>query len=279
MSSTHVWRISCTTTESKADAIVDALFELGATGVDLTPQGDEFELCLYAETKQIALRYQAELRRSAPDVTPALARVSRDEWLAPWRESLAPVEVTSGYWLVPTWLEFAAPAGARVLRIEPDLVFGVGSHPSTQLSAAAVVRTCNERRGRSVLDVGTGTGVLAMIAAQEGAARVLGTDIDPRAVRSARRHAKLNSLAGRARYTERPLQRIQDTFDVVVANIERPILDALAEDLARVTRSHLLLSGFLLDDVDPLRERFEQLGLGRSQVDSFEDWAHLSLQH
>ena len=278
MSSSRVWRLRFSADAAKAEEIADALFDAGATGVDLTPEGDELEVTLFAERKKEALALQRTILQQDPKLAVELEQISRDEWLAPWRDSLQPERISPGFVVQPTWHEAPAPAGTKVIRVEPDLVFGVGAHPSTRLAAVAVEEWCRSHAGCRVLDVGTGTGVLALVAVLSGADKALGIDVDRKAVRSARKHAKLSGVVGRARFSERPLSDVRRQFDLVVANIESPILSSLAPDLARVTRHTLVLTGLLTEQAEELERALEAHGLCARERSAQDDWARLVMQ-
>jgi ribosomal protein L11 methyltransferase len=278
MSASASWRVRFCAESAQAEALADALFDVGATGIDMTPQGNAVEVTLYAEKKRDGQRFQREVLRRAPGLGVELTRISKDEWLAPWRESLGAERVSPGFCVQPIWHDAAPEATVRAIRVEPDLVFGVGGHPSTRLAAAAVEAWCKRYSDRSVLDVGTGTGVLAIIAAHSGASRVLGIDVDRRSVRAARKHAKLNDAAGRARFSERALGTLHERYDLVVANMEGHILTALAPDLARVTAHTLVLAGLLLEQAEDLENALAPHALHCVERESEEDWARLTLQ-
>ena len=110
----------------------------------------------------------------------------------------------------------AAPEGTTRLWFSPRLVFGVGSHPTTQLAAQALQDALRTRPGQTVLDVGTGTGVLAMVAAKLGAARVVGLDILPEAVQAARENAIENDVADVCSFSTAAVGSISERFELVV---------------------------------------------------------------
>ena len=193
----------------------------------------------------------AELRELGIRAAHRVARAPRafDSWRTAWMESLEPVRISDSTWLVPT--NAAAPPGAESNRIllEPSLSFGFGEHPTTRMAAAAVERPC--RAGaRSVLDFGTGSGVLSLVAVHAGAKRAVGLDVDPDAIAAARRNAALNGMARRCRFGRSSLRRLRSSFDVVVANVDRATLvDGAGLLAARVqAQGYLFLTGFLTED-------------------------------
>jgi ribosomal protein L11 methylase PrmA len=204
-----------------------------------------------------------------------------------------PPAVEEGWLALPQLplLSTAKPATA----LEPSLgstplthvVFGDGSHPTTRLCAAAVDLLCRQRPGMAVLDVGTGTGILARIARARGATFVAATDIDPAAVACARAHAELDTLDWRGAATgarqfnilfgaEAP-DHWGARFDLVVANILEAPLRSLAQALRRALRPGgvLVISGFTRPQVPALRLVYETAGLQSAGDFSLDEWVLL----
>ena len=153
--------------------------------------------------------------------------------------------------VVPAWLPVPTlPSDDIVIRIDPGRAFGSGSHPSTGLAIAALEDRLTP--GDRVLDVGTGSGVLAVAACRLGARLVLGIDLDPEALAAAPRNAVLNDVGGRVDVAATPLATIDETFDIVLANIGLGVLLELAPDLERLVRpgGWLVLSGLLEPQAD-----------------------------
>src|SRR4029077_18047415 len=133
--------------------------------------------------------------------------------------------------LVPTTAEEPREPGVMV-RLGPALAFGFGEHPTTRMAASEVERRC--RGGaRRVLDFGTGSGVLAVVAAVSGAARVIGLDVAPAAVGAARADAARNGVSKKCRFAEGSPGRLGAPFDLVVANVDLSTLIGLAESLGK----------------------------------------------
>jgi ribosomal protein L11 methyltransferase len=142
-------------------------------------------------------------------------------------------------------------------------VFGDGSHPTTRLCAGAVDLLCRQLRPSSLLDVGTGTGVLARIARARGVGFVVGTDIDPVAVTCAEANAELDVHEARIQFSPEAPDSWGARFDIVVANILEGPLSDLASALAGALRSGgtLLISGFTRPQAPALRVLYERRGL------------------
>jgi ribosomal protein L11 methyltransferase len=171
-----------------------------------------------------------------------------ENWTPYWRKSLARVSVTERVVLIPAWDEVPGAADADcALRIDPGMAFGAGDHPTTRVC----LRVLEElgRRGelpQRVLDVGTGTGVLALAAAHFGAERADALDIDPFGYAACRRNARLNGLEGAVHPVLLSLDLLEGTYPLILANIVAPQLGILAELLRRRLEpgGRLVLSGF-----------------------------------
>jgi ribosomal protein L11 methyltransferase len=176
----------------------------------------------------------------------------------------------------------AAPEGWIVLPqlsqgLEESAVFGDGSHPTTRLCAGAVDLLCRQRRPQAVLDVGTGTGVLARIARARGASFVVGTDIDPHALAFAKTLCDLDRHPVEIHLSEAPPDAWGARFDLIVANIlEGPLRD-LASSLAGALAPGgvLLLSGFTRLQMPGLRAHYENAQLTFIREAYMDEWALL----
>lgn len=159
-------------------------------------------------------------------------------------------------------------------------VFGDGSHPTTRLCAGAVDQLCRQRQPKAVLDVGTGTGVLARIARARGAQFIVGTDIDPVALSSAEAHSALDAHPVGIHFSHEAPDYWGARFDLVVANIlEEPLRHlALALNRALVPGGFLLLSGFTRPQTPALRVLFEKAEVTFVREAHLDDWAILMFE-
>jgi ribosomal protein L11 methyltransferase len=166
-----------------------------------------------------------------------------------WREFAAPVWVDHDLVVCPAWVptpEDIGP-GTTIVHIEPGATFGLGDHPTTRLSMLAMRRALGDRAGATLLDVGCGSGVLAIGAVLFGAADAVGIDIAPAAVPTTLDNAVRNGVDDRVQVSTKPLAEVEGSYDLVVANILAPTLVELADDLLRVLATHgtLVISGVL----------------------------------
>lgn len=168
------------------------------------------------------------------------------DWVGTAREKLPPMLVGRRFFLVPEWRDDPTPEGRFRIVINPGMAFGTGFHETTQLCIEALEDTV--ATGAAVLDVGTGSGILAEAAGQLGAARVYGCDNDPTAIEVAKQRVRM-AFTGSVDAV-RPA-----VADVVVANISPEAILALAPNLLRTLRAGgvALFSGFELNEVEMLR--------------------------
>jgi ribosomal protein L11 methyltransferase len=160
------------------------------------------------------------------------------------------------------------------------MAFGTGSHATTRLCVGELIEVLAGAGGRglSVLDVGCGTGVLAIAAVKLGAGKAVGTDIDPMAVRAARRNVRANGV--KALMTERPVEKVSGRFDVVVANILSGELVRLAPELVKKTAHGglLILSGILVTEAAHVAGVFVDAGMEPGKRRVLGEWAALVLR-
>jgi len=198
-------------------------------------------------------------RRSIADAAASL----RPEWawrsvtvkqsvMTSWRRFAAPTWVTNEVVIVPSWLADETETGtALAISIDPGAAFGMGDHPTTQLTLRSMLEVIAVAAVPSVrvLDVGCGSGVLAIAAALAGCSSVVAIDISTAAVEATTVNAVTNGVAGRISASLTPLAEIDGTFDIVLANVLAPTLLAMAADLRRVLGLHgtLVVSGLRAD--------------------------------
>ncbi len=168
----------------------------------------------------------------------SIASVPEEDWTVAWRDSYRPVRVGRRLVVKPSWHSWPPPDGAMpafdddlVIEIDPQMAFGTGAHETTQLSLAALEDLIQP--GCSVADVGCGTGILSIAAAKLGAGEVLAVDNDPLAVEIARQNVAHNSVADRVSVQVGDgLSNLERRFDLIVANINTPVIVALSSSLA-----------------------------------------------
>ncbi|MEO8179490.1 MAG: 50S ribosomal protein L11 methyltransferase [Deltaproteobacteria bacterium] len=236
-------------------------------------------LMVYDPGRERLQALESALRVSAGQRQPAVVlgcsiRLAPTDWVLRWTEYLEPVQLTPSLTLYPSSAPPDPLPGA--LYLEPAFAFGFGEHASTRLIAAWVEARCRAQPGCSVLDVGCGTGVLALVACKSGAGRVLGVDTSEAAVLAARANAASNQLA--ASFTEQSAEELDERFDYVVANIEAQVLLGASDGIVRCARAarELALAGFIEEQVDELVQHYAALGIVLHQEARAGDWCLLS---
>ncbi len=200
----------------------------------------------------------------------AMRPVQEQDWVRLTQSQFAPVEISAGFWIVPSWHE--VPVGAqRVIRLDPGLAFGTGTHPTTRMCLRWTARNAAALSAQwtRVLDYGCGSGILAIGAALHGATNIDAVDIDPAAVESTRANASANGVAVNAGLPE----LASGVYPLVYANILATPLKLLAPLLcAHVARSgHLVLAGILERQADELKAAYAPW-LTPEVSDSDEGW-------
>ena len=193
---------------------------------------------------------------------PAFRTIPEQDWTATWKEQIPVLHLGERVVIRPSWRTYSPQTDEIVLMIDPGMAFGTGLHPTTQLCVTAVEAFA--RAGTGMLDLGTGTGILAMIAAQLGADPVLGIDNDPSAVNAARRNAAANQLDDRVELRCGSLADVQEAYSLVVANILAPVIIAMAESgLAErvLVDGTLVASGILEAQTDEVAAALQRYGL------------------
>ena len=200
----------------------------------------------------------------------AVSVVYEEDWASAWKEHFPVLRVGRAVIIRPTWREHVAAPGEVVISLDPGMAFGTGLHPTTRLCLAGLERWADEGLvdGATVLDVGTGSGILAVGAALMGARSVRGVDPDPVAVESAAANATRNDV--RIDVTRGSLPVDGGPFDLVLANLVAGLLIDLAADLTSAMRpgdgqpgsgGRLLASGIFIDREPEVRRAFAAAGL------------------
>jgi ribosomal protein L11 methyltransferase len=204
----------------------------------------------------------------------AIDPVGDGRWVERWQASLAPIPLGARFVVLPG--EAAAPAGREPIRLVPGMAFGTGEHETTRMCAAALEEQV--AAGSCWLDLGTGTGLLAIVAARCGAARVLAVDSDPEAAQVASEVVAANAAAGAVEVRAGTITSCSaETFDGVVANIQSSFFIGNAPALAKALADGgvLLASGFLDEDVAEVSSALAAAGLHVEARRSDGPWACL----
>ena len=223
----------------------------------------------YLFADEDAERVQGSMRlalQTAPLQRPAVWREARElaeaDWRDSWKKYFGIQRIGRNVVIAPSWIEYADRPGEKVIRIDPGMAFGTGQHQTTAMCLTALEEFVTG--GASVLDLGCGSGILAIAASKLGAGRVLAIDIDEQAVKAASENTAGNGVSVEVREGSLDAEAPStERFDIVVANISGVALERLASAIAAALNGggRLIASGFLDDRVDGLRDTFATAGL------------------
>ncbi len=190
------------------------------------------------------------------------------DWLAEWKKDWQPVEV-GRFIIAPPWSDVKDAPEKIVIRIEPGMAFGTGTHETTRLCLRAIERYF---RGGSFLDVGTGTGILAIAAAKMFPdARVEAVDTDAAAVEIGRENARLNGVS-QIDFRAGSIDEQTQSADLVCANLTAPVIVNLLPALLGATCGRLVLSGILDSQLEPVQSRLLELGAIGLELNQDGEW-------
>ena len=200
--------------------------------------------------------------------------VGEEDWANAWKQYYFPVRVTRFLTVVPSWVDYEKEQDDELLiELDPGLAFGTGTHPTTQLSLTALEQTI--RGNESVLDVGTGSGVLSIASKLLGASKVTAFDIDEMATRVAKENIALNPTIGEIEvYENNLLVGVDQKSDLIVANILAEILLQMPEDAYRNLNDDgsLILSGIIESKANEVKEAYEKAGFTLVERMTMREW-------
>jgi len=281
------------TNPALTDAIEDFMMGISDAGVELTVDqpGETTLINGYfdksqadqAETEWIIKQlagYLQELAEIFEVAVPTMTTtfIKDEDWSATWKEHFKPFAIIPGLVIAPTWEEYHGKEDEKVIVMDPGMAFGTGHHATTSLSLQLLRDALAGRSALSVLDVGTGTGILGMAAGLFGATRVMAIDNDPEAVSAASENCVRNNLQGIMEVAITPLGSLSEPFSLVIANIVQDVLLELAPDLARLSANggQLILSGILSGpQVTSIITCFTNLGFSLNRQEQQKEWAAL----
>jgi ribosomal protein L11 methyltransferase len=212
-------------------------------------------------------------------------QAAEDDWAEAWKVHFKPVKVTPRLVICPPWEDYNAAPGETVVTIYPGMAFGTGRHPTTLLCLQALEQVWEDLAGLGspgtwqVLDMGTGTGILALAAARLGA-KVLAIDVDPEAVAAALENVRLNALEDTILVETTPINALRQQFALILANLTAADLGHWADAIAGriLPGGALIISGFLTQDLPAMVTCFSQLGLTQTGHLTQEEWSALILR-
>jgi ribosomal protein L11 methyltransferase len=236
------------------------------------------------ETRQRLEESLWHLGQIEPLPEPDFKTIVDEDWMASWKHHYKPIRIGKRLLILPAWLE--EPPGSRIaVKIDPSMAFGTGTHPSTQLCMELLEG--NVQTGANVIDLGCGSGILAIGAVKLGAKRVLAVDIDAAAIKSTKENGQANEVLDRIETGLGSVQEIRDgqfsirNAQLVLANILAPVIIRLFEGgLAELIQpgGKIVLSGILDEQAQGVIAAAEAQGLQFEEQRQSADWVAIVLQ-
>jgi ribosomal protein L11 methyltransferase len=276
-----IWyAIDVTLAPDACEAVEYALMEAGARGCEVTDESGEFvRVSAYFD----AVPEREELRAALFDALRiydlpsssvreiSLREVADRDWLGEWKKNWQPVRVAEHFLIAPPWSEIPNTEKRIVIRIEPGMAFGTGTHETTRLCLSGLEKYF---AGVSFLDVGTGTGILSIAAAKLfPQSSIEACDTDPQAIAIARENARLNGVAERINFRVGTVDETTISANLVCANLTADVIVPLLPELVGATCGRLILSGILDSQTELVRSRLHELGITEPlEVTSDGEW-------
>ena len=287
----NTWQeLTITVSREAEEAVSNILIDLGSQGVaiddsadylgeagpfgEVLPQVEQLNTvgitAYYPETENLEMIRQevkerlAQLRDFGLEIGKTqltTQQLTEEDWADNWKKYFEPARITHDLTIVPSWTDYEAGPSEKVIKLDPGMAFGTGTHPTTKMSLFALEQVL--RSGEIVLDVGTGSGVLSIASSLLGAKEIFAYDLDDVAVRVAQENIALNAGTENIHVAAGDLLKGVDIeADVIVANILADILVNLTDDAYRLLKDegYLIMSGIISEKWDLVRESAEAAG-------------------
>ena len=271
----------CLELKIPAIAVSEEEFELLATSLDALGLAEETDADSGITDRIAWFAIEESEAEARATVTAAVQRhaingeqislntLEQQNWETAWQKDWQSMDIGKNLRVRPSFCE--APDDGRIdIVLDPGMAFGTGTHPTTQLCLEAVERICGEMPPATLLDMGAGSGILAIAALKLGAGSALAIDMEEESVEACETNAAINHVTLKALLDDTPPK---ERFDLVVANILAGPLVWMAKELAPCIGGHLILSGLLTTQVDDVADAYIKEGLFEIRRDSQAEWA------
>ena len=274
----NLWQLSVTTSVEAEDALSELLARLTGCSTALYSNAETgvSKLSVYlarrtdwSKSKASAFAEGLDLIRQSGIATGSaeveLSPIKREDWSESWKRHFKPIEIGAALLIKPSWIKQKRLKNQAVVVLDPGLSFGTGNHPTTAFCLHELVRNRHAGEKQSFVDIGTGSGILAISAAKLGYTSVKAFDFDPEAVRIAKRNAEVNHVADKvkpARHDITVINTPAKPFDVVCANL---ISNLLIQERQKI-KAHvkpggiLVVAGILAREFHEVKAAFEKIG-------------------
>ena len=293
MNNQKVWlAVEITVDSNASEAVEFALNEAGALGteIDILGKKEDLEILTVVgyfnekpadETLQNEIAEALRIYDFSGDMIRKIEwrKVENKDWLAEWKKHWKPT-ITAKFIIAPTW-EKIESTDKIVIRIEPSMAFGTGTHETTKLCLKAIEE--NYEGGMSFLDVGTGTGILAIAAAEQCRAqsaecKVVGCDTDENSIKIAGENAGINNIDNIEFYVG-SISEDTPTFDFVCANLTADVIVPLLPQLTKKFYRVLVLSGILKEQESYVVAELKKVGIGNPKIETDGEWSSILIEN
>lgn len=277
MQPTDLYSVSCALPRESVDTLLELLDcdDFTPTFRENVEMGEAFLEVFLEDEKQVpevveAIRNAAEAAECP--VEPKIGRVAASDWAESWKRFFHVMRISKRFVVRPSWETYEAEPADCVITLDPGMSFGTGQHATTQACLQLLDELAGENLDRSVLDMGCGSGILAIGAKKLGFTDVKGFDYDPDAVAVALENADFNGV--RIPFYEGDLSKCEEQADVVLANILGPVLIEFAPNIAKAVKpgGDLVISGILATIYEDVREAFVKQGFSEVKNVLIGEW-------
>ncbi len=286
-------KITFTCPSPLLESASDLLGVLSGSGVEQSPETESgavlsgfFLITADASAETILTKVRAELgdlfaifEQPLPQFDTSL--LADEDWATSWQQYFKPFAIVPGLVIKPSWETYVPAPGEKIIEMDPGMAFGTGQHASTRMALALIQDSMRQIPVEKALDVGTGTGILAMAAILFGAGKAIAIDNDVEAVRVAGENIAHNKLSESIAVSATPVQEITGTFPLVIANIVHDVLVDMAPTLARLTAAggFLVLAGILSGmQEENICRVYGELGFTPANRRYQDEWVSLQLR-
>lgn len=234
--------------------------------LDDIADNDEREAKIMAYIKELGGEFSKEI-------------IDDSDWKNNWKKFFKILKPNKTIVIVPTWEEYEKKDGEEIIKLEPGMAFGTGSHETTSLCIKKLEEYM--KPGMKVLDIGTGSGILSIAASKLGASKVLGVDIDPMSVYIANENKKLNEVINAEFIVGDLLSKVKDKYDIVVSNILAEVIVTMTGDLHKFLNKDgiFISSGILKVKSAMVIDSLEANGFEILNVEDLNEWTSIVAKH
>lgn len=269
--------------ETQRNLLLPTLIELGCHGF---LENDDTLHCYLDTTsftdsryEELKLQFKELLQTISSNISIQFRTIEEENWNKQWESSIQPIEIGKKFVIKPSWTNYNNPSNRIVIQIDPKMSFGTGFHETTRLVINLLEKYI--KIGNSVLDVGTGTGILAIASVKLGASHAIGIDIDEWAIENAKENVQVNDVAELITILDKPLTFFPtESFDVITANLTFNTILEMLNEFRRILKSKgiVLLSGLLLQDKEKMVHHAKEHSFSLLETITENDWIALAIQ-